>query len=167
MVNMACGYSIGKKKFRNVEGDLKAIQHRCDSISRHSLRLAAADAETYQQLADAMRQPRKTEKEKSIRQVAVALAAKTATAIPMELADLCIELIDLADDTCTLGNQNLIGDAAGGGSLARGVLRVCQLNIAANLPLLKDRDFAHLAQAQLDSAKHALSHSDKTVDRYL
>ena len=167
MVNMACGYSIGKKKFRNVEGDLKAIQHRCESISRHSLRLAGADAETYQQLADAMRQPRKTEQDKSIRQVALALAAKHATAIPMELADLCIELISLADDTCTLGNQNLIGDAAGGGSLARGVLRVCQLNIAANLPLLNDRAFAHLAQAQLDSAEYALSQSDKTVDRYL
>ena len=167
MVSMACGYSIGKKKFKNVEGDLRAIQHRCDSISCHSLRLAAADAEAYQQLADAMKQPRKTEKDKLIRQVALALAAKNATVIPMELANLCIELIDLADATCTLGNQNLIGDAAGGGSLARGVLRVCQLNITANLPLLEDRAFAQLAQAQLDSSKHALSHSDKTVDRYL
>ena len=167
MVNMACGYSIGKKKFRDVEDDLKAIQHRCKSISCQSLKLAEADAAAYQQLIDAMGQPHETEEDKSTRQVNLTLAARSATAIPLELAALCIELIDLADDTCILGNRNLIGDAAGAGALARGVLRVCQLNIATNLPLVQDLAFIEAAQAQMDSAKASLSHSDKIVDRYL
>ena len=97
----------------------------------------------------------------------MAEAARSATAIPLELAVLCAELIDLADTTCRIGNPNLVGDAAGGGSLARGALRICQLNVASNISVVNDDEFMERTQTRMDAAAGALEQADATVNRHL
>ena len=167
MVRMACGYSIGKMKYAEVESELIAIVERCGSISARALALADADTEAYGAFAEAMKLPRKGPKEKAARRAAMAEAARSATAIPLELAVLCAELIDLADTTCRIGNPNLVGDAAGGGSLARGALRICQLNVASNISVVNDDEFMERTQTRMDAAAGALEQADATVNRHL
>ena len=166
-MKMACGYSIGKKKYAAVEADLVAIVERCEGISERALTLADADAEAYGGFAAAMKMPRGSDEEKTARRTALAEAARGATAIPLELTELCAELVDLADETCRIGNPNLVGDAAGGGSLARGALRICQLNVASNIPLIRDEAFVESTRIRMDAAAHALERSDATVDSHL
>ncbi len=167
MVKMACGYSIGKKKYAEVESELVAIVDRCEAISERALALADADAVAYAGFAAAMNLPRKSPEEKTARRAALAEAARSATAIPLELAELCAELIELADKTCRIGNPNLVGDAAGCGSLARGALRICQLNVGSNVAVIDDNDFVERTRTRMDAAAGALERSDGTVDRYL
>ena len=167
MVKMACGYSIGKKKYAEVESELIAIVDRCEAVSERALDLADADARAYGGFAAAMKLPRKLPEEKTARQAALAESAQSATAIPLELMELCVELIDLADETCRIGNPNLVGDAAGGGSLARGALRICQLNVASNISMIDDDDFVERTRIRMDAAARVLDRSDATVDRYL
>lgn len=167
MVKMACGYSIGKKKYADVEDDLLAIIGRCEAIGERSVALADEDATAYAGLAAAMKLPRKSPEAKAARRTALAGAARAATVVPLELAELCAELIDLAEETCRIGNPNLVGDAAGGGSLARGALRICQLNVAANSGLITDDYFVEDTGSRMESAAAGLSRADATVDRHL
>jgi formiminotetrahydrofolate cyclodeaminase len=167
MVKMACGYSIGKKKYAEVESELIAVVERCEAISKRALGLADADAVAYGEFARAMKLPRKSLEEKAVRRAALAEAARSATAIPLELTEICVELIDLADETCRIGNPNLVGDAAGGGSLARGALRICQLNVASNSSMIDDDEFVERTGTRMDAAARVLDRSDATVDRYL
>ncbi len=167
MVKMACGYSIGKKKYAEVESELIAIVDRCEAVSERALAQADADAVAYGGFAAAMKMPRKSPEDKTARREALAEAARSATVIPLELTELCVELIDLADKTCRIGNPNLVGDAAGGGSLARGALRICQLNVASNISMIDDDEFVERTRTRMDAAARAVERSDATVDRYL
>ncbi|HJO06814.1 MAG TPA: cyclodeaminase/cyclohydrolase family protein, partial [Chloroflexota bacterium] len=71
------------------------------------------------------------------------------------------------EQTCCIGNPNLVGDAAGGGSLARGALRICQLNIAANVGMIVDDAFVQDTESRLAAAAKSLCQADITVDRHL
>ena len=167
MIQMAGGYSIGKKKYAAVEADLVAIVARCEAIAARAVDLAAEDATAYAGFAAAMKLPRKSPEEKTARRAALAEAARAATVVPLELAELCAEVVALGDQTCRIGNPNLVGDAAGGGSLARGALRICQLNIAANVGIIVDDAFVADTESRLAAAAKALRQADSTVDRHL
>ena len=121
----------------------------------------------YAGFAAAMKLPRKSPEEKTARRAALAEAARAATVVPLELAELCAEVVALGDQTCRIGNPNLVGDAAGGGSLARGALRICQLNIAANVGIIVDDAFVADTESRLAAAAKALRQADSTVDRHL
>lgn len=167
MIQMAGGYSIGKRKYADVQEDLVAIVARCEAIATRGVALAAEDATAYAGFATAMKLPRKSPEEKAARSAALAEAARAATVVPLDLAELCAEVVALGEQTCRIGNPNLVGDAAGGGSLARGALRICQLNIAANVGMIVDDAFVQDTESRLAAAAKSLRQADITVDRHL
>jgi len=167
MVEMACAFSLGRKRYREVEAELRQLSGRCREIRARALELAEADAGAYATLARALQMSRDTEAQSGARRAAVATAAREATLVPLELAELCAELIRLSDECASKGNPNLIGDAAGAAAMARGAARVCQLNVKANLQAAGDQSFTEAVEQRMRAASASLALADRVVEKYL
>ena len=167
MIEMACGFAIGKKRYASAEEELRAASDRCREIRIRATELAELDAVVYQRLAEAFKRPRHSDLERESRTAAISDAAKAAAAVPLELADLCCELIDLGTVVAANGNPNLIGDSAGGVGLASGALRVCRLNIKSNVSLIDDDDFVASAERRSAKAARFLEAADRAIEGYL
>ena len=76
-------------------------------------------------------------------------------------------MIELAATAVPQANPHVRSDAAAGAALARGALRTCEMNIAANIGLVDDE----AARAELESScerfRAALARADAAADDVL
>ena len=167
IIEMACSFAIGKRKYARSQDRLQHASGRCRDIRARAIELADLDSCVFQKVMDAYRLPRDSKAKRAARRHAISQAAETAARVPLELAELCGELVDLGADVAESGNPNLVADAAGGAALARGAVRVCELNVTSNLDLINDDQFVASARRRLTRAVEALQSADALVERYL
>lgn len=167
LIEMACGFALGRKRYAQAQADLLRITERCQAIRRRALELARLDVAAFAEVGCALKLPKSTDQERETRRLAVSTAAMAATEAPLQIADLCRETAGLAGEAAAKGNPNLVDDAAGGAALARGAARICQLNVNANLALISEQDFINQARGRITRAAAVLQEADAVVDRYL
>ncbi len=167
IIEMACSFAIGKKRFAKSEEQLKRTSISCREIRARATTLADLDGDAYGNVMGAFGLPKDSEAQREIRKRAISEAAQAAALVPLELAELCDELVGLGTVAAEVGNPNLIGDAVGGGALARGAARVCELNVKSNLELVDDDEFVGSARLRLARATGALQSADLLVETYL
>jgi formiminotetrahydrofolate cyclodeaminase len=102
----------------------------------------AGDAESYQKVLQAFKQPKETEEQKAARSEAIQSALQHATLVPLANARLCLEVMELAREAAGEGYQPSITDAGVGGLLAHAGVVGCLYNVELNLQSVKDQAFA-------------------------
>lgn len=167
IIEMACSFAIGKKNFAGSEEQLQRTSRRCKDIRARATILADLDGDAYGKVMSAFDLPKDSSEQRASRKRAISTAAEAATLVPLELAQLCEELVRLGSVAAEVGNPNLIGDAAGGAALARGAARVCELNVKANLGFVDDVEFIASARKRLAEAGGALESGDALVEKHL
>ena len=167
IIEMACGFAIGRRKYAGSQDQLKYASTRCREIRARAVELADLDSQVFRKVMDAFRLPRDSEGRREVRRRAISQSAETAARVPLELAELCGELAVLGADVAESGNPNLVADAVGGAALARGAARVCELNVKSNLELVNDDQFVASARRRLMRAVEALESADALVEHYL
>lgn len=167
IVQMACSFAIGKRKYARAQNQLQHASGRCRAIRARAVELADLDSQVFEQVMDAFRLPRDSKARRQTRQAAISRAAQSAALVPLELAELCGELAGLGADATEMGSPNLVADAAGGAALARGAVRICELNVKSNLELVDDDEFVASARRRLTCAVEASRSADNLVERYL
>ncbi|MCS7285639.1 MAG: cyclodeaminase/cyclohydrolase family protein [Anaerolineae bacterium] len=150
LVSMVCNLTIGKKKYADVEEEIKAILEQSEALRREFLNLLEADVAAYTRVSEAMKMPRETEEQKAIREEALDKALKEATEVPLRVAEACVRVIDLCRPVAEKGNVNAVSDAGVAVVMAEAGLRSAALNVLINLGWLKDEDFKKEAQTRLD-----------------
>ena len=133
LVAMTARLTTGRRKFRAVQADMERVIERCDAIRDSALNLAEADAEAYGSVMAAFGMPRSSDDERSVRRAAIARACEQASRVPLRVAAAAAEIIELAAETAAKGNPNVISDAGAGAALARTAIRICEMNVQANL----------------------------------
>jgi len=68
----------------------------------------------------------------------------------MEVAQACVEVLDLCTPMAEKGNRLAVSDAGVAALLAEAGLRSAALNVLINLAYIKDEDFVRVEQAKLD-----------------
>ena len=167
IVEMACSFAIGRRKYASSQEQLQRASSRCREIRARAIELADLDGQVFWRVMDAFRLPRDSEARRETRRRAISQTAETAARVPLELAELCGELVGLGAHVAESGNPNLVPDAVGGAALARGAARVCELNVKSNLELVNDDEFAASARRRLIRAVEALEFADALVERYI
>lgn len=150
LVSMVCNLTIGKKKYADVEEEIKAILEQSETLRREFLNLLEADVAAYTKVSEAMKMPRETEEQKVVREEALDKALKEATEVPLRVAEACVKVIDLCRPVAEKGNVNAVSDAGVAVVMAEAGLRSAALNVLINLGWLKDEAFKKEAQARLD-----------------
>ncbi len=151
LVSMVCNLTVGKKKYADVQDDIKALLDRAETLRHELIGLLEADVEVYTKVSKAMKMPRDTEEQKAVRSAAMEKALKAATEVPMKVADACVQVIDLCRPAAEKGNVNAVSDAGVAVLMAEAGLRSAALNVLINLGWIKDEEFVAESRAKLDA----------------
>lgn len=141
LVSMVINFTLGNKKYADVEAEMQALLVRSEQIRADMLKLADRDIEAFNKVAAGYALPRASDEEKVARSAAIQTALKGATMPPFELAERCLDLLKLIAPVGVDGNPNVVSDAATALYLASGALHSAIVNVNINLKLINDPDF--------------------------
>ncbi len=167
LVAMSGQLTLGRRRYRDVQDQMQQILARADAIRAEALALIDADAAAYANLLDAFRLARPSTSGPDSRAEAVAKAALGASRVPAAVGELGLEVIELAATAVAQANPHVRSDAAAGAALARGALRICEMNITANVGLVDDETALADLECSCERFRAALARADAAADRAL
>ena len=141
LLSMVLNFTVGRKKYAAVEEELRGHLLRTEGLRVDLLLLADKDAEAFGAVAACYTLPRSTEEEKAARTEAMQAALRGAVEVPLTIAALCAELLELTPPIAEKGNANVVSDAATASHLAFAALHSALVNVNINLKFLKDDEF--------------------------
>ncbi len=138
LVAMVAGLTLGKKKYAEVEGEMRSIQQEAHELQQALRDAVREDARSFEAILAALRLPKETPGEAASRQQAIEEATLQAARIPLETARRALRVMQLALVVAEKGNLNAITDAAAGFQLAQAALRAAAYNVRINLSALPE-----------------------------
>ena len=161
--SMVGSLTLGKKKYADVEENIKDLMDEAKKTSDALLSCINKDAEMFMPLAKAYGIP----KDEPGRDESLEKCLRDAAATPLEIMELSAKSIELLEGFAEKGSTLAVSDAATGAMLARGALLGAAVNVKVNTRLMKDRMHA----AELDSKADALiaeyaGRADEVFRRY-
>jgi len=157
LTSMVCNLTIGKKKYLDVEHELRSVLQRSEELRHTMTRLVDRDTEVFNNVMKAFGLPKDTEQQKVQRTEAIQAATKEAARVPLEVMHLCLEGMKLAKTVAEKGNVNSISDAGVSALMLYGGLESAALNVLINLGNLQDRNFVEDTTARIQSLQQEAS----------
>jgi formiminotetrahydrofolate cyclodeaminase len=151
LISMVCNLTIGKPKYAAVEAQMQVLLAESEALRQTLMGMIKADVDVFDKLMACYGLPKSTDEEKSQRTEQIQLALKDATLVPLECAKACAEAIGLSRLAAEYGNLGVISDAGVAVMAAYAGLKSAALNVRINAASLKDRAFAEVQLAELDS----------------
>jgi len=139
---MVCRLTIGNEKYPDAQEVLPTALNVLDQAKDTFIYLADADTDAFNKVMAAFQLPKDTEKEKSVRKEAIAAANLEATKIPMQTAETAVSVGEALVQVIRFGNSNALSDCGVAIECARTAAQGAFMNIAINLPSVKDPDLA-------------------------
>ena len=109
--SMVGNLTVGKKKYSDVENDIKKLLERSEKISIRLKYLVEEDARVFGPLSDAYRMPSGTEEEAREKDEAMQTALIEASRIPLEIAEYCLAALTLLEEYAEKGSTLAVSDA--------------------------------------------------------
>ena len=151
LMSMVANLTVGKKKYADVQDDMQRILSHSEALRHKCVKLLEDDVAAYTEVIRAYKMPRDTEEQKQARSAAIQEALKGATAVPMELAEACVEILELCPESTEKGNVHAVSDAGVGALMAEAALRAAAFNVWINLGSIKDAAFVQKEGARLNA----------------
>ena len=139
--------TVGKKKYADVEEDIKALMVRAQELRVKLLECVNKDAEAFEPLSRAYGIP----KDDPTRDEVMEKCLRTAAAAPLEILDLCCEAIELQREFAAKGSVLAISDAATGVVFCQSAMYGAAVNVKVNTKSMKDREYAEKINAHVDA----------------
>ena len=138
--------TVGKKKYADVESDLRSLMARAQDLRIRLLACVEKDAVAFEPLSRAYAIPRDDPNRSEIMEKCL----HDAAAVPLEIFDLVSEAIEIERDFAEKGSKLVISDAATGVSFCRAALEGAAVNVKVNTRLMQDRVYADAVDAHID-----------------
>jgi formiminotetrahydrofolate cyclodeaminase len=162
LVSMVCHLTIGKKKYADVEDEMKAMLVKSEALRRALTGMVQDDVKAFDQVMGAYGMAKETDAEKAARSEAIQAALKLATDVPLNCCRAARAVIDLGAKAAEKGNLNVISDAGVAVLAAYAALRSAALNVYTNTKMITDRGFA---AAKLTELEGLLGGSDALTEK--
>ena len=143
LAQMVAGLTAGRKKFADVEPEMRAASERAAALRARLSELVQLDADAYAAVSAAYKLPKDTPERQVQRDAAITAALIGASEVPLETARACADVAALAELVATRGNPNAISDAAVSALLAHAASRGAACNVRVNVAALVDPSAAH------------------------
>jgi glutamate formiminotransferase/formiminotetrahydrofolate cyclodeaminase len=105
------------------------------------LKMIDEDTRAFNKIMDAFGLPKKSEEEKTTRNIAIQDATKYAIEVPFKVMNLCYESMDVMKAMAESGNPNSVSDAGVGAIAALAGVKGAFLNVKINAGGLEDKSF--------------------------
>jgi len=151
LTSMVCQLTIGKKKYAEVEAEMKGILAQAEALRTRFTSLVDEDTAAFNKVMEAYGLPKDSEAQKALRTAAIREATKEATQVPLEVMKHCIDGLALAGNVAAKGNVNSVSDAGVGALMLHAACESAALNVRINLKGLTDNEFVGWKADELDS----------------
>lgn len=162
LVSMVCNLTIGKKKYADVEDDMKEVLAKAEDLRHRMTAMIQDDVQAFDTVMGAYGMPKDTDDEKAARSAAIQDALKMATEVPIRCCHLAREVIDLSLVASEKGNINVISDAGVGVLSAYAALRSAALNVYINAKMISDTSFV---ESKLSDLEGLLAGAEATTEK--
>ena len=139
--------TVGKKKYADVEADVKALMEKAQTLRVKLLECVDKDAEAFEPLSRAYAIP----KDDPSREAVMEKCLRDAAAVPFEILELACRGILLHRDFAQKGSAMMVSDAGTGVIFCWAALYGAALNVKVNTKLMTDRAYADDLNRRVDA----------------
>lgn len=165
MSEMVANFTVGKKKYAEVEDEMRRMLGELGDLREQLLDLVERDVEAYSAVSEAYGMPKGTDGEKAARGEAIDRALRGAMEVPLQIMRRCADVAGAAGRIAEAGNPNLITDAGVSAILSEAACASAALNVEINLKFLKDEDLAERTRAEMERLTRRVEESRDEVSR--
>lgn len=144
--SMVGEFTVGKKKYADVEEDIKELMKKADDIRFSLLKCIDDDAVAFEPLSKAYSIP----KDDPTRDEVMEKCLRDAAQVPLRILELACESVDLQRDFADKGSVIMISDAATGAAILEGAIKGAAVNVKINTKSMKDRAYADELDAKVN-----------------
>ncbi len=148
--NMVGNLTVGKKKYADVEGEVKELIAKGDDVIAKLKRLVDQDAEVFEPLSKAYGLPKSTPEEAKYKEETMEKCCIEACGVPMEIMRASFEGIKIHARMGEIGTMIAISDVACGVVFLKSALIAGSLNVIINLNTIKDQAFVAATRKEME-----------------
>jgi len=138
LISMVGNLTVGKKKYEDVEEDIKKIIGSSEKLRYGLSQLIEEDVKVFNNFMATYKMPKETEDEKKVRAEKIQESLIKAAKVPLKVAYKCLDILSLSKEVAEKGNINVISDAGVAVLMAEAALKSAILNVKINLRMIKD-----------------------------
>lgn len=138
LISMVGNLTVGKKKYEEVEEDIKKIISSSEKLRYELSQLIEEDVKVFNNFMATYKMPKETEDEKGIRAEMIQESLIKAAKVPLKVAYKCLDILSLSKEVAEKGNINVVSDAGVAALMAEAALESAILNVKINLKMIKD-----------------------------
>lgn len=139
---MVANLTVGKKKYADVEEEIKNHLKRLNGLMDEMLSLIEEDAVGFAPLAAAYSLPSSTDEEKGNKEVVMARALKDACQAPLRTMEAGVEILESIEVLSVKGSVMAVSDAGVAAQFIRTAVLGASMNVFINTKSMKDKDLA-------------------------
>ncbi|GFI61014.1 methenyltetrahydrofolate cyclohydrolase [Clostridiales bacterium] len=159
---MVANLTVGKKKYADVQDDMKDCLARLEILRDEMLALIEADARGFEPLANAYSMPASTKKEKAKKKKIMEDALKMACLVPLKTMEKGLEILKITEELAEKGSTMAISDVAVAAQILRAAVFGASMNVFINTKTMKNRELAEkFNNAAENSNKAAAEMADR------
>lgn len=141
LTSMVCNLTIGKKRYADVEPEMKKILEQSERLRAQFTALVDQDTVAFNKVMEAYGLPKDTEDQKALRSAAIQGATKEAALVPLSVMKHVIDAIALAKMVAERGNLNSVSDAGVSALMLGAAAEGAAFNVLINLQSIHDPEF--------------------------
>ncbi|MBA7532487.1 Methenyltetrahydrofolate cyclohydrolase [subsurface metagenome] len=138
LISMVGNLTVGKKKYENVEEEIKRILSSSEKLRYELSQLIEEDVKVFNNFMSTYKMPKETEDEKKVRAEKIQESLIKAAKVPLKVAYKCLDILSLSKEVAEKGNINVVSDAGVAALMAEAALESAILNVKINLKMIKD-----------------------------
>ncbi len=151
---MVINLTIGKKSFELLDKSIKnKVAEDFEVMKKLNIELdhlVDEDTKAFLLFMEAMKLPKTTEEERSIRLEALQSASVYALNVPLSVAEKCLLVLKHQLVIAEYGNRNAVSDVGVGALMAQSGLEGAVLNVKINLPSIVDEELKRETQLKIE-----------------
>ena len=153
LVGMVARLSVGKKNMPEPDSFYQDIDRRAQELAAALMAGSNQDSAAFDRVMAAFRMPKSTDEEKAARRAAIQQATIQATEIPLQNAENCARVLQLAAQLKDRSNKNAASDLECAVYLATAGLKGALSNAEINIPGIKDQATAAAFSQRLEALR--------------
>lgn len=142
LCSMVGNFTTGKKRYAEVETDIQRMLVDAEGLREKLLDLVDTDAIAFEPLSRAYAIPKEDPQRTTILETATQNACKA----PLEMMQVCAQIIDLLDEMGKKGSRMLLSDVACGAYLAVAAMQSAAINVFVNTKSFRSSGWAIAAE---------------------
>lgn len=150
LTEMVANLTIGKKKYAEVDGQMRTIAIEAAFLRERLITYIDKDSEAYDRVFAAFKLPKETEAEIAERSRAIQEATREAALVPMQVAEEVASVMETIIYVAKKGNRNAVTDACVAMMTARTCVLGALLNVRINLSSIKEEAFVERMKEKAD-----------------